>query len=123
MDDKKVSLRYSDEELLEFKEIVEQKLEKAKKELDTLTREIFDFNENEENYTKSIDDSNLASEREYLNTMAQRQEKFIRDLENALLRIKHKTYGICSVTGELIDKRRLLAVPHTTKSMQAKSKS
>lgn len=116
------STRYSDKELAEFKIIVEEKLAKTVSERDTIEREIYEMNTNESNRFDSIDESNLSSERDKLIEMVGRQERFARDLQNALLRIQNKTYGVCIVTGELIDKKRLKAVPHTTKSMKAKLK-
>ncbi len=114
--------RYSDKELAKFKIIVEEKLAKTIIERDKIEKEIYEMNTNESNRFDSIDESNLSSERDYLIKMAERQERFVLDLKNALLRIQNKTYGVCVVTGELIDKKRLSAVPHTTKSMKAKLK-
>ncbi len=122
MEEQKTTARYSDQDLSEFKVIIEEKLEKARSEFKTITSELVEMESNEGNRFNDINESSLSNEREYLSRMAERQDRFIRDLENALLRIRNKTYGICSVTGELIDKRRLKAVPHTTKSMKAKMK-
>ena len=77
---------------------------------------------NNSNHFNDINESSLSYDRDYLSRMTDRQNRFIRDLESALLRIKNKTYGICSVTGQLISKQRLKAVPHTTKSIKAKMK-
>ena len=115
--------RYSDAELEEFRDIIQKKLEMAKNQLEQLQSQIFEITENSDDEYGSdwMDDSNINNEIEILNDMAIRQRKFLLDLENALVRIKNKTYGICVVTGELIDKKRLLAVPTTTKSIAAKN--
>lgn len=115
--------RYSDQELEEFKVLIDKKLEHAKEQLQNLQDQILEITENsgDEHGGDWVDDSSTNTEVEMLNTMAIRQRKFIADLENALIRIKNKTYGICVITGELIDKRRLLAVPTTTKSLSAKT--
>lgn len=115
--------RYSDQELKEFKVLIDKKLEHAKEQLQNLQDQILEITENsgDEHGGDWVDDSSTNTEVEMLNTMAIRQRKFIADLENALIRIKNKTYGICVISGELIDKRRLLAVPTTTKSLSAKT--
>lgn len=115
--------RYSDQELEEFRILIDKKLEHAKEQLQNLQDQILDITENsgDEHGGDWVDDSSTNTEVEMLNTMAIRQRKFIADLENALIRIKNKTYGICVISGELIDKRRLLAVPTTTKSLSAKT--
>lgn len=115
--------RYPDEELAEFKTLVSTKLENSREQLQKLQEQIWEITENtgDEHGGDWMDDSSINNEVEMLNTMAIRQRKYIQDLENALVRIKNKTYGICIVTGELIDKRRLLAVPTTTKSVLAKN--
>lgn len=114
--------RYSDAELEEFKQLIMNKLERAKEQLEDLQSQLFDFmDSNEEDFGSDyIDDSSTGTQLELLNDMAIRQRKYIKDLENALVRIRNKSYGICVVTGELIDKKRLMAVPTTTKSLQAK---
>lgn len=115
--------RYSDAELEEFRDIIQKKLEMTKNQLEQLQSQIFEITENSDDEYGSdwMDDSNINNEIEILNDMSIRQRKFLLDLENALVRIKNKTYGICVVTGELIDKKRLLAVPTTTKSIAAKN--
>lgn len=117
------TVRYSDEELAEFRQLIETKWEEAQNQLQTLQEQILEITENagDEHGGDWMDDSNVNNDVEMLNTMAIRQRKYIKDLENALVRIKNKTYGICVITGELIDKRRLMAVPTTTKSVMAKS--
>jgi RNA polymerase-binding transcription factor DksA len=120
--DNNPKLRYSDAELDEFREIIETKLRRATKHLTELQEQIVEITENtsDEHGGDWVDDSSINNDVEMLNNMAIRQRVHIQDLQNALVRIKNKSYGICIVTGELIDKRRLLAVPTTTKSMAAK---
>lgn len=115
-------VRYSDAELDEFKVLIETKLERASTHLSGLQEQILEITENtsDEHGGDWVDDSSINNDVEMLNNMAIRQRMYIQDLENALVRIKNKTYGICSLTGQLIDKRRLLAVPTTTKSLAAK---
>ncbi len=119
-------LRYSDEELKEFEEIILEKLEKARKELeyikDSLSRKNDEGADGTLNNINVMEDSAEASEKENLNQLAGRQIKFMQQLENALVRIKNKTYGICIETGKLISKERLRAVPHTRHSIEAKLK-
>ncbi|HWC54522.1 MAG TPA: TraR/DksA C4-type zinc finger protein [Chitinophagaceae bacterium] len=115
--------RYSDADLAEFKEIVLKKLEAAKKELAYLqgliTRKDEGGDMDEARYM-TMEDGSVSMEREQLSQMASRQITFIDHLEKALMRIENKTYGICRVTGKLIDKARLRAVPHATLSIEAK---
>lgn len=116
--------RYSDAELKEFKEIIVKKLESAKKELTYLqgliTRKDEAGTDDTENKYISMEDGSGTMEREQLNQLASRQIQYIDHLEKALMRIENKTYGICRVTGKLIDKARLKAVPHATLSIEAK---
>jgi RNA polymerase-binding protein DksA len=116
--------RYSDEELLEFKALIDEKLISAKKELNDLEQQMMELRENmsDEQGGDWFDDSSIHTEIEFLTKMAERQRQFVQNLEMALVRIKNKSYGICSVTGELIDKQRLLLVPHATKSVKAKER-
>lgn len=118
-----VQTRYSDTDLAEFKAIIEGKLAKANEQLRSLREQILDISENSGDGFGGdwVDDSSYNTEREMLHTMANRQKKYVQDLENALVRIRNKNYGICAVTGELIDKKRLIAVPTTTKSLNAKN--
>jgi len=124
MTDEKI--RYSDAELEEFKEIILKKLEKAREELEFLSDSIMNPNEHGTDDThqvnKLLDDTSLMVEKENLSRLAERQRKFINNLENALIRIENKTYGICRETGKLISKDRLKAVPHATLSIEAKQK-
>ena len=116
--------RYSDAELTEFKEIIARKIEAAKKELHYLqgliTRKDDTGGDESENRYMTMEDGSLSMEREQLSQMASRQITFIDHLEKALMRIENKTYGVCRVTGKLIDKARLKAVPHATLSIEAK---
>jgi RNA polymerase-binding transcription factor DksA len=116
-------VRYSDDELQEFKELIDGKLVQAQEELDTTQRQIADLNENGFNQQGGdwYDDSGAHTDMEMLQRMLVRQQRYVQDLRNALLRIKNKSYGICSVTGVLIDKNRLRLVPHATKSMDGKA--
>ncbi|MDO9375265.1 MAG: TraR/DksA C4-type zinc finger protein [Ferruginibacter sp.] len=118
------SQRYSDMELMEFKELIQRKLEAAKKELSYLhgliTRKDEMGGDEGDNRYMTMEDGSLSMEREQLSQMASRQITFIDHLEKAVMRIENKTYGICRVTGKLIDKARLRAVPHATLSIEAK---
>ena len=118
--------RYSDAELKEFEELILEKLDKARKELDILKKTL---NKSEDSGTDStatgtkvLEDGADTAEREAISQLAARQQKFMNNLENALIRIKNGTYGICKDTGKLISKERLKAVPHTTQSIEAKMK-
>jgi RNA polymerase-binding transcription factor DksA len=117
------TVRYSDADLNEFRELIEKKVEKAREELNYLQEQILEITENsgDDHGGDWMDDSSINNDIEFLNNMAIRQRKYIQDLENALVRIKNKSYGICIVTGQLIDKRRLIAVPTATKSVEAKN--
>ena len=123
MDQNATTFRYSDADLDEFRAIVEKKLGTAKEELEYLQEQILEITENsgDDHGGDWMDDSSTNNDIEFLNNMAIRQRKYVQDLENALIRIKNRTYGICLVTGHLIDKRRLLAVPTATKSVEAKT--
>ncbi len=125
MEEQNVSttIRYSDAELEEFRNIIEKKLGMAKEELDYLHEQILEIAENssDEHGGDYVDGSSINNDMEFLNNMAIRQRKYIQDLENALIRIRNKSYGICMTTGQLIDKRRLMAVPTATKSVEAKT--
>lgn len=117
------TLRYSDRELATFKEIIDAKLAKAKAQLLQLQTQIVEATQNSSDAHGAdwMDDSSMNAELDMLNTMAIRQRKYKKELENALVRIRNKVYGICIITGNLIDKRRLMAVPTTTKSVAAKN--
>lgn len=118
---------YSDEELAEFKKIILEMLEKAKAEYNTLRQVVMHNGTNDiEDTTPSFktveDDGAMQLSREEASQLAQRQYKFIQNLEAALVRIENKTYGICRATGKLIPKERLRLVPHATLTVEAKEK-
>jgi RNA polymerase-binding protein DksA len=117
--------RYSDEELLEFKDLITQKLEKAKSEFDVLRLVVTQSESNDTQDTsptfKVLEEGTSTLSNEEAIRLAQRQQKFIKHLEAALVRIENKTYGICRETGKLIPKERLKAVPHATLSVEAKN--
>lgn len=112
--------RYSQTELEEFRILILAKLEKGERQLENLDAQILDATEAMDNEGDMIDNSSSSVDMGMLQTMANRQRRYVIDLQNALQRIHNKSYGICSVTGELIDKRRLMAVLTTTKSLVAK---
>ena len=116
--------RYSDDELEEFKGIINKKLDEARRDYDLLKQTLANTDNNGTEDTspsfKMIEDGSETLSREETAQLASRQEKFIKHLEDALLRIRNKTYGICRVTGKLISKERLRLVPHATLSIEAK---
>jgi RNA polymerase-binding protein DksA len=113
--------RYSDAELEEFRAVIVEKLEAAHLQLRFYMRQLTELADNEDAKIKNLDDAAVGStEREYLSTLAVRQRSLIQHLENALIRIQNKAYGICRATGKLIARERLLAVPHATLSVDAK---
>ncbi|MDN4752981.1 TraR/DksA C4-type zinc finger protein [Porphyromonadaceae bacterium W3.11] len=116
--------RYSDEELVEFKEIIQKKLDKARRNYDILvsTMDMNDGNDITDTMPtyKNLGESAVLLSRQETAAQALRQKKFIQNLEAALVRIENGTYGICRVTGKLIPKERLRAVPHATLSIEAK---
>jgi RNA polymerase-binding transcription factor DksA len=117
------TMRYSDNDLAEFREIIQKKLDAAKKELSYLQGLITRKDEGgdmDEGRYMTMEDGSVSMEREQLSQMASRQITFIDHLEKAMMRIENKTYGVCRVTGKLIDKARLRAVPHATLSIEAK---
>ncbi|MBK7085562.1 MAG: TraR/DksA family transcriptional regulator [Flavobacteriales bacterium] len=116
--------RYADDELDEFRQIINKKLDEARKDYDLLKQTLANNDNNGTDDTspsfKMIEDGSETLSREETAQLASRQEKFIKHLEDALLRIRNKTYGICRVTGRLISKERLRLVPHATLSIEAK---
>jgi DnaK suppressor protein len=118
------NLRYSKEELKEFEDIIIEKLTNARKEVafikETLSRRNDSGTDNTASPSKVLEDGADTAEKESLNQLASRQLKFIQQLENALIRIKNGTYGVCIQTGKLIPKERLRAVPHTQHTIEAK---
>lgn len=117
-------MRYSDDELREFEGIISQKLDLARNELnyikDQLSKRNDSGTDNTTGSSKLLEDGADSMERESLSQLAARQQKFIQQLENAMIRIKNGTYGVCIDTGRLIPKERLRAVPHTLHSIEAK---
>lgn len=117
------TVRYSDADLYDFKQLIEEKLVFSRKELQFLREQMQEINENSSNQQSGdwTDESSSHTEMEMLSNSLTRQQHFVRSLENALLRIQNKTYGICTQTGNLIPKDRLRLVPHATKSIEAKN--
>lgn len=114
--------RYSDAELLEFEQIIDQKLNKATEELNYYLNQIQELADNDETKIKGLDDGTGTVESARLQTMASRQRKHIQHLNNAKMRVINKVYGVCRESGKLISKERLKAVPHATLSIEAKKK-
>ena len=120
------TVRYSDADLKEFKQIIEDKIARAKEDLALLRSSYMNNGNNGTDDTsptfKAFEEGSETMSKEANVQLAIRQEKFIRDLNNALLRIENKTYGVCRVTGKLIQKERLKLVPHATLSIEAKNR-
>jgi len=112
--------RYSDQELAEFKAIINKKLQRAKEQFDYIRSQMRELADNPDSKIRGLDDAVGATEAEQLNSSAARLQKHIQHLENALLRVENKVYGVCRATGKLISKQRLKAVPHATLSIDAK---
>lgn len=112
---------YSDAELEEFRLVIEEKLDKARRELEFFNEQLLNSADNSDSKNRSIDDGTGTAENNQLAMMVARQQKIIQHLENALARISNKTYGVCRDTGKLIAKARLMAVPHATLSVEAKN--
>lgn len=123
MQDERV--RYNDSDLQEFKKIIREKIDKAEKDLQLIRESFINDQNNGTDDTsptfKAFEEGVETLSKEQNSILAGRQEKFVRDLKNALIRIENKTYGVCRVTGKLIPKERLLAVPHATLSIEAKN--
>ena len=117
--------RYSDGDLAEFKELILKKINKAQADLDLIKSAYMnDLNNGTDDTSptfKAFEEGSETMSKEANSQLAIRQEKFIRDLKNALFRVENKTYGVCKVTGKLISKERLLIVPHATMSIEAKN--
>lgn len=117
--------RYSDAELQEFKALIQEKIAKAEKDLALINESFINDQNNGTDDTsptfKAFEEGAETLSKEQNSILAGRQEKFIRDLRHALIRIENKTYGVCRVTGKLIPKERLMAVPHATLSIEAKN--
>ncbi len=120
-----LKVRYSDKDLAEFKTLITEKIEKANMHLELLKSAYMNDGNNGTDDTsptfKAFEEGSETMSKEANTQLAIRQEKFIRDLKNALLRIENKTYGVCRVTGKLINKERLKLVPHATLSIEAKN--
>ncbi len=118
-------LRYSDAELQEFKQLIQEKIAKAENDLGLIKESFINNQNNGTDDTsptfKAFEEGAETLSKEQNAILASRQEKFVRDLKHALIRIQNKTYGICRVTGKLIPKERLRAVPHATLSIEAKN--
>ena len=121
----KSKVRYNDKELNVFKVLIEEKIQKAKADLELLKSSYMnDGNDGTDDTAptfKAFEEGSETMSKEANTQLALRQEKFIRDLKNALIRIENKTYGVCRVTGKLINKKRLHLVPHATLSIEAKN--
>jgi DnaK suppressor protein len=119
------NIRFSDADLAEFKQIILNKIVKAKIDLDLIKSAYMnDLNNGTDDTSptfKAFEEGSETMSKEANSQLAIRQEKFIRDLKNALVRVENKTYGVCKVTGKLIDKERLKIVPHATMSIEAKN--
>ena len=117
-------VRYSDKDLAEFRALIEKKIDAAKNDLEALRGSLSHADDNGTDDTahsfKMMEEGAATLSREEVAQLAGRQEKFLRSLENALIRIENKSYGVCRVTGKLIKKERLMAVPHATLSIEAK---
>ena len=117
--------RYTDTELERFKKLIVQKIDQAKQDLDLLKSAYMNDSDNGTDDTsptfKAFEEGSETMSKEANTQLALRQEKFIRDLKNALIRIENKTYGVCRITGKLIKKKRLMIVPHATLSIEAKN--
>lgn len=120
-----LNVRYSDKDLAEFKELIQDKIVKAQRDLELIKSAYMNDHNNGTDDTsptfKAFDEGSEVMSKESNSQLAIRQEKFIRDLKNALIRIENKTYGVCRVTGKLIAKERLKLVPHATLSIEAKN--
>jgi len=117
--------RYSDKNLEEFRALIQEKIDKAERDLELIKSAYMNDHNNGTDDTsptfKAFEEGSETMSKESNSALAIRQEKFIRDLKNALIRIENKTYGICRVTGKLINKERLKLVPHATLSIEAKN--
>lgn len=112
--------RYSDAELEEFRELIESKLDEARTQMNFYMAQLQDMADGSDSKVSGLDDGLTSMASEETHNLAARQQKLIRHLENALIRVENKVYGICRETGTLIPKQRLMAVPHATLSIQAK---
>ena len=122
---RKTKSRYTDKELESFKKLITKKIDQAKQDLELLKSAYMNDSDNGTDDTsptfKAFEEGSETMSKEANTQLALRQEKFIRDLKNALIRIENKTYGVCRITGKLIKKKRLMVVPHATLSIEAKN--
>ena len=122
----KIKTKYTLKELKQFEKLIQEKMDEAKNELEfikeSLVRKNLSGTDSTQGALKTLEDGADTMEKESLSQLAGRQQKFIINLEKALIRIKNGTYGICKDSGKLIDKKRLMAVPHATQSIEAKLK-
>ena len=122
----KIKTKYTLKELKQFEKLIQEKMDDAKNELEfikeSLVRKNLSGTDSTQGALKTLEDGADTMEKESLSQLAGRQQKFIINLEKALIRIKNGTYGICKDSGKLIDKKRLMAVPHATQSIEAKLK-
>jgi len=122
---RKTKSRYTDKELERFKKLITKKIDQAKQDLELLKSAYMNDSDNGTDDTsptfKAFEEGSETMSKEANTQLALRQEKFIRDLKNALIRIENKTYGVCRITGKLIKKKRLMVVPHATLSIEAKN--
>lgn len=116
----KEQTRYSDADLAEFRILIEEKLSNAKQQLDFYLNQLAERTNSEDGKIRGLDDGTTSMANEDTHNLANRQRKLVQHLENALLRINNKVYGICRVSGKLISRERLRIVPHTTLSIHAK---
>ncbi|WP_439151015.1 TraR/DksA family transcriptional regulator [Winogradskyella sp.] len=122
---KETNNRYSDKQLEEFRVLIQEKIDKAEHDLELIKSAYMNDHDNGTDDTsptfKAFEEGSATMSKEANSALAIRQEKFIRDLKNALIRIENKTYGVCRVTGKLINTERLRLVPHATLSIEAKN--
>ncbi|HLV14224.1 MAG TPA: TraR/DksA C4-type zinc finger protein [Xanthomarina sp.] len=123
--EEQINVRYPDKDLAEFKVLIQEKIKKAQHDLELIQSAYMNDHNNGTDDTsptfKAFEEGSETMSKEANSQLAIRQEKFIRDLKNALIRIENKTYGVCRVTGKLINKERLKLVPHATLSIEAKN--
>jgi len=112
--------KFSKSELKEFEDLLKSKQEKLQGQIQDITDQLKAMSDNGTNEFSLDDSSSQIQQKEYLHNLKFRHQKHLRDIENALIRISNQTYGVCMITGKMIDKKRLMAVPTTTKSMEGK---
>ena len=120
MPSKREKTRYNKKELAVFDKLIDKKLNQATEQLEFYLNQLQELADNPDSKIKGLDDGVSTVESERLSTLASRQRKLIQHLDNAKIRIKNNAYGVCRVTGKLISKERLMAVPHATLTIEAK---